>query len=38
MIALDTPMKFTVERDGQDVDLMATPVRETFKDRFGFEH
>ncbi len=38
MIALDTPMNFTVVRDGQNVDVTATPVRETFADRFGFEH
>lgn len=38
MVALDTPMKFTVERDGKEIDITATPVRETFSDRFGFEH
>ncbi|PZQ44963.1 MAG: RIP metalloprotease RseP [Micavibrio aeruginosavorus] len=38
MIALDTPMKFTVLRDGKEVDLTATPERENFSDRFGFEH
>jgi len=37
-IALDTPMKFTVQRGDQSVDLTATPRRETFTDRFGFEH
>lgn len=38
MVALDTPMDFTVERDGREIDIKATPVRETFSDRFGFEH
>lgn len=38
MIALDSPMKFTVERDGEKIDLTATPEREVLKDRFGFEH
>lgn len=38
VIALDTPMKFTVERGGERVILTATPVRETFTDRFGFQH
>lgn len=38
MIALDSPMKFTVERDGKELELTATPKRETFSDRFGFEH
>lgn len=38
MIALDTEMTFTVDRDGQKLDLVATPVRETMSDRFGFEH
>ncbi len=37
-IALDTPMKFTVLRDGQEVELTATPERDTFSDRFGFQH
>jgi regulator of sigma E protease len=38
MIALDTPMNFTVMRGDRQVKLSATPVRETFSDRFGFEH
>ncbi len=38
MIELDTPMKFTVDRNGETLVLTATPKRETFKDRFGFEH
>lgn len=37
-IALDTPMEFTVDRGGKEVELTATPVRENFSDRFGFEH
>lgn len=38
MIALDTPMVFTVERGGRQMDLTATPEREIFSDRFGFQH
>lgn len=38
MIALDTPMTFTVERDGQEVDLTATPEKIEDEDRFGFNH
>ena len=38
MIALDSPMEFTVMRGDTELDLQATPVRETFSDRFGFEH
>lgn len=38
MIALDTPMKFTVMRGEKKVDLTATPERENFSDRFGFQH
>ena len=38
MIALDRPMKFTVERGEEQLEITATPVRETFSDRFGFEH
>lgn len=37
-IALDTPLKFTVLRDGEEVEITATPERETFSDRFGFQH
>ncbi len=38
MIALDTPMTFTVMRGDKEVELNATPVRERLEDRFGFEH
>jgi len=38
MINLDKPMDFTVERDGQEVSVTATPAREKISDRFGFEH
>ena len=38
MIALDTPMEFTVMRGDKKIELTATPKRETFSDRFGFEH
>jgi regulator of sigma E protease len=37
-IALDAPMNFTVQRGESQIAIAATPVRETFKDRFGFEH
>jgi regulator of sigma E protease len=37
-IALDTPLKFTVERNGEQVELVATPKRESLTDRFGFAH
>jgi regulator of sigma E protease len=38
MIGLDKPMKFTVLRGDKELKLNATPVRENFSDRFGFEH
>ena len=38
MIALDTPMSFTILRDEQEIVLEATPRKETLTDRFGFEH
>lgn len=38
MIGLDTPMDFTVQRGDREIELTATPERETFSDRFGFEH
>lgn len=37
-VALDTPLDFTLEREGRDVELNATPVKETKQDRFGFSH
>ncbi len=37
-IALDTPMNFTIKRNGKEMEIEATPVRETMSDRFGFEH
>jgi regulator of sigma E protease len=37
-VTLDKPMEFTVLRGEKEVSLNATPVRETFSDRFGFEH
>jgi regulator of sigma E protease len=38
MIALDSPMQFTVQRGEREIELTATPKRETLEDRFGFEH
>ncbi len=38
MVALDTPMTFTIQRGDKEINLEATPKRETFSDRFGFEH
>lgn len=37
-VALDTPLKFEVERDGKVVELSAIPKKETMEDRFGFSH
>lgn len=37
-VALDTPMNFVVERNGEEVTLNPTPVKETREDRFGFSH
>lgn len=37
-VALDTPLNFTVLRDGGEVTFSATPVKETRQDRFGFSH
>ncbi len=38
MVALDTPLEFVVERDGQEVTLTATPEKQELTDRFGFTH
>ncbi len=38
VIALDSPMVFTVMRGDKELTLTATPERETFTDRFGFQH
>ena len=38
MVALDTPMEFTVERGEEEVTLNATPTKEVITDHFGFEH
>jgi len=38
MVALDTPLEFVVERDGQEVTLSATPEKQELTDRFGFSH
>lgn len=38
MVALDTPLEFVVERDGQEVTLTATPEKQELTDRFGFSH
>lgn len=38
MVALDTPMVFTVIRDGKEIEINATPNRDIFSDRFGFQH
>jgi regulator of sigma E protease len=37
MIALDTKKHFVVERDGELVDIFATPDKVTSEDRFGFK-
>lgn len=38
MVALDTPLEFTVKRNEQEIKLTATPVKEEITDRFGFSH
>lgn len=38
MIALDTPLTFTVERAGKEIDLIATPEKIEDEDHFGFNH
>ncbi|MEM6780795.1 MAG: RIP metalloprotease RseP, partial [Pseudomonadota bacterium] len=36
-VALDTPLKFMVERNGEIVEFTATPDKEELEDRFGFK-
>lgn len=38
MIALDLEKHFVVERDGELIDIMASPEKQTQEDRFGFKH
>ncbi|HPF78456.1 MAG TPA: RIP metalloprotease RseP [Alphaproteobacteria bacterium] len=38
MVALDTPLEFVVEREGQEVTLTAAPEKQEMTDRFGFTH
>ena len=38
MVALDTPLEFTVLRNGEEVTLNATPEKQEITDRFGFTH
>lgn len=38
MIALDTEKHFVVQRDGEIIDIYATPKKVVSEDRFGFEH
>lgn len=38
MLALDTPLVFEVDRDGQILSLTATPKKVEEEDRFGFKH
>lgn len=38
MVALDTPLDFVIERDGQEMTITATPDKEELTDRFGFTH
>jgi regulator of sigma E protease len=38
MIALDTPMKFRVMRNGDEISLTAVPERMEMEDHFGFRH
>lgn len=38
MIALDTPLTFTIKRDDELIDIIATPEKEEDEDHFGFKH
>lgn len=38
MLALDTPMAFTIERNGKIQEMYVTPKRIEISDRFGFKH
>ncbi|MCB9983064.1 MAG: RIP metalloprotease RseP [Rhodospirillales bacterium] len=38
MIALDLEKHFVVERNGERIDIMASPEKVTQEDRFGFKH
>ncbi len=38
MVALDTPLPFKIIRDGEEIELTATPKKEQLTDRFGFTH
>lgn len=38
MVALDTPLDFTIQRGDREVTLTATPERLEMTDRFGFKH
>ena len=38
MIALDTPLTFTVQRDGKELQIVTTPEKHEEEDRFGFKH
>lgn len=38
MVALDTPLEFTIDRDGEEITLTATPEKQELTDRFGFSH
>jgi len=38
MVALDTPLNFTVLRNEEEVNLTATPTKQEMTDRFGFTH
>ena len=37
-IALDEERLFVVERNGKEVEIYASPTRQTLTDRFGFQH
>jgi regulator of sigma E protease len=38
MLALDTPLRLTIERDSKISDITVVPERLSMKDRFGFKH
>lgn len=37
-VALDTPLKFVLERDGKAIETTVTPEKKEVTDRFGFTH
>lgn len=38
LVGLDTERKFTIKRNGETMEIVASPVRVVDEDRFGFKH